>query len=645
MKTGNLSRFFRFLLGIGALGVSGGYAATTYYVSPLGDDAKNGRSWEQSVKSIQVALDKASVWGDVVVISNGTYKLDGSPLVACGNGVTIKSFTGNPHDVVVDAQEKSRCFYHGTYVTSSGTEASRNFHTIRGITFKGGVADGDGGGALLWSGGCVESCIFTNCTAMGHGGGVWLTDSIYHIRDTIVIDCHSEKNGGGICFNMGAKENASIDNCFVAHCTALSGGGICTSADIVSNVVVSACSATGNGGGILMNNAKDVLLCNSLVCGNSALDGGGGVLVDKWSSSVAIVDCTVSNNCIAPVATGGIGGAGVRFENSNESTSRHSVRNCLISENRGGSKSVYNGSGMAIYPCKNLSVLNSAVINNSGSAKVGMFFAAVGNIVVSNCVFSGNEQTVNARGGVFGAYNVTGPIEIIDSYIVDNKGLDDGGLIEFIESRKTETAWSLVFRNCLVARNDFANSFVYSYFYGIPDSAGGYPNVDVGFENCTFAANSAKSLMTFHLGSVYCQSQSNMHMLACALVGNSVQNPINSTWLKTGNLSYNLLTEAAYGTGNLVIDETCTQFAGFDAGDYRPVRGSQLLDKVPAQNWMGAGLKKGPHDLGRGYEIVPRAGYGVSVVRLDSSPRISGKAAEIGCCEYYLPPGMAVRIR
>jgi hypothetical protein len=300
---------------------------------------------------------------------------------------------------------------------------------------------------------------------------------------------------------------------------------------------------------------------------------------------------------------------------------------------------------MAIYPCKNLSVLNSAVINNSGSAKVGMFFAAVGNIVVSNCVFSGNEQTVNARGGVFGAYNVTGPIEIIDSYIVDNKGLNDGGLIEFIESRTTETAWSLVFRNCLVARNDFANSFVYSYFYGIPDSAGGYPNVDAGFENCTFAANSAKSLMTFHLGSVYCQSQSNMHMRACALVGNSVQNPINSIWLKTGNLSYNLLTEAAYGTGNLVIDETCTQFAGFDAGDYRPVRGSQLLDKVPAQNWMGAGLKKGPHDLGRGYEIVPRAGYGVSVVRLDSSPRISGKAAEIGCCEYYLPPGMAVRIR
>jgi hypothetical protein len=52
MKTGNLSRFFRFLLGMGALGVSGGYAATTYYVSPLGDDAKNGRSWEQSVKSI-----------------------------------------------------------------------------------------------------------------------------------------------------------------------------------------------------------------------------------------------------------------------------------------------------------------------------------------------------------------------------------------------------------------------------------------------------------------------------------------------------------------------------------------------------------------------------------------------------------------
>ena len=94
------------------------------------------------------------------------------------------------------------------------------------------------------------------------------------------------------------------------------------------------------------------------------------------------------------------------------------------------------------------------------------------------------------------------------------------------------------------------------------------------------------------------------------------------------------------GASNRNYDSSKPLFQDLLGGDLRPAENSQLLNGVPAAAWMGNWNEhSASRDLGAGYELRPVGTYGMDVVWTDTSPRLSGGAADIGCFERWMPPG------
>ena len=86
---------------------------------------------------------------------------------------------------------------------------------------------------------------------------------------------------------------------------------------------------------------------------------------------------------------------------------------------------------------------------------------------------------------------------------------------------------------------------------------------------------------------------------------------------------------------NIYYDSTKPLFVDLEHGDFRPAKGSQLRDVVPAAAWMGNGSKNSVLDMGSGFEVASVGRYGVTVNRVNAVPRLYGDAADIGCSEYW----------
>lgn len=86
-----LSEFFFIFFIQGLLGLQSAYAAT-YYVSPSGIDTNAGTSLLTPVKTINKALSKATLSGDVVYVLTGTYA---EVVNIVGNGITLSAYSDN----------------------------------------------------------------------------------------------------------------------------------------------------------------------------------------------------------------------------------------------------------------------------------------------------------------------------------------------------------------------------------------------------------------------------------------------------------------------------------------------------------------------------------------------------------------------
>ena len=60
---------------------------------------------------------------------------------------------------------------------------------------------------------------------------------------------------------------------------------------------------------------------------------------------------------------------------------------------------------------------------------------------------------------------------------------------------------------------------------------------------------------------------------------------------------------------------------------------------------MGDGRKNFVQDMGAGYVIGSLGKYGVTVGRLESKPRRSGSASDIGCSEFWFAPGLLLSVK
>ncbi len=260
-----------------------------------------------TVDELTTALASATD-GTVIELADGTYEL--SAKITLSSGVTIRSVSGRPEDVIIKPSAKCRPFD----MKHAGAELSGL--QIEGWTAGAGAGEEGGGGE-------------SDFTSKGGGGTV--TNCV--IRNGNPTDQNYNAQGGGICMKgPGLVTHCVITNNAIPH-TATYQNGI----------------NDGGGMGVYIDN-DDAIVRNCLIAGNTSLRKPNGTAVTGLQEGIMgavrinaglLESCTIAGNeslkCSGVYATGGI------------------VRNCLIGNNtttKGpDAYSVYAGNGSCFDYC------------------------------------------------------------------------------------------------------------------------------------------------------------------------------------------------------------------------------------------------------------------------------------------------------
>ena len=461
--------------------------------------------------------------------------------------------------------------------------------SFEGITFINGSASGNGGGVLATDKCTFDNCVVSNCTATGRGGGIYLsnTSGSSIISNCRIRNCSGDNRGGGLC--MECSTVCIVDNC-----------------DISGNTV-------------------------------SQVYGGGGI----FAKNVTIRNCTVTNNVCTYSGSGGTsGGSGIRLLDYG------AIDGCLVKDNTFENDCAdYNGGGSAVWLVNGASLVNSAIIGNSGSRSVGLQWTNCGGILVSNCLFKSNvarRTDANGRGGVLSLFSLTSDSLITDCRFIDNEAKAGGGLVEMrLDSGSKDAA--LTIRNCLMSGN-VQNAESGLFWLNSNKSASAHRFI---LENCTIVSNTIPSgPVVVPYWETDFTSRNFVFVKGCAILFNNGKAAFDDTYKASANVTYNCTELSGMSEGNRTYDSSKPLFEDLVNGNYRPAAGSQLLNAVPAAAWMGDGSKRSPsRDLGTWYELRTVGTYGVDVVWTDTVPRLHGTAADIGCFEYWMPPGLMLFVR
>ena len=260
--------------------------------------------------TIQDAVDDAQE-GDILILRPGTYQGDGNRDINFnGKSIILQSTDPEDEDII-----------QSTIMDCQGSEAQphRAFWfrrqedpnaIVQGITMTGGGGMYDGGAIKCFndSNPTIRNCFFTNNSASGMGGAIYIKNSSPVIDNcTFVGNIATDGYGGAIFSEHIYSEHSSnplITNCLITGNIAAGadhhGGGICFWGDqtggsdgLVLNCLVTANSADHRGGGLYAY-WSDPTYINCTVIGNWALEGGG--ICSFRESNPQVINCIVRDN-------------------------------------------------------------------------------------------------------------------------------------------------------------------------------------------------------------------------------------------------------------------------------------------------------------------------------------------------------------
>ena len=367
-------------------------AATTYYVSPAGNDSNAGTQ-AAPFHTIQTAINNA-VTGDTVTLADGTYTGPGDvDLDMSGKSLTINSMSGDPTTTTIDCGGTSAANHRAFYFHSNESAT-----VITGLTMQHSYEGGNdaNGGAVAIGSSCTVT--LTNCNfssnnmtarfAASNGGGM-SNYGIVTLNNCNFSNNTADSGQGGGYVNAGGFSNsgtATLTGCKFNSNTASAGGVVNNGMATLTNCTVSNNSGTGVVNGYIISltnctinnniggfsaggfsNKHNAVLTNCVIAGNSAQSSGAGVsYASSYSSSIfSMTGCTVSNN----VTTNGSGG-GIYSPSAGMT-----LTSCIISNN----KASRNGGG----------------IDNSGNST---------GLMLTNCLLTGNTASSGSGGGVENEY-------------------------------------------------------------------------------------------------------------------------------------------------------------------------------------------------------------------------------------------------
>ncbi len=656
-------------------------SATTWYVATDGtDDGTNdGKSAASPFASLAKAAESCAD-GDTIVFASGTYSFT-SRVSPSAQSLTIRSQTLDPTDVIFDGQGQAG------FLKLQGSDMG-----ILGITFQNARCDDSAAIVLKASNSVVSNCVFRNnhrVTATADawngemGGGLFCLSPGGKVQDCLFVGNSmtvrtDEKGdnaarGGGGCFKGVAlsgcafRGNAVTNDAPGTYGQMSAGGGAylsrctATECDFDGNAAVATTRSawSGWGGGVAIDGGS--VLSDSIVRNNSSSCAGGGVVLSDASRMTA---CTVSNNCVNTVQSSSYNmGGGVLLYGASEMANCHVVSNAID-----GAVS-YNGGGFAVCVGSGSRVLDCLVEGNSGNcAPVAFSTYASGSAmsVVSNCVIRENSSL-----GISGAFyafleRTDFSALVTDCWVVSNTcaTANNNCAIAYFGGYAGWGYSAQTFRNCLFRDNGAAadGKVVASLYSAQSDAADGSGSLPLNLEYCTFADNGSGTgdgAFFRELKTSASTSGTDFSVKGCVFVrsGGSGKNlfrnnePLTlSASVSNSYLCCTAIPASMADCGNILAggEGVDAKFADEAAGDCRPLVGSSLCDAGGAtEAWMGAGRRKGgPWDMGDGTFSVGRVGiYGVTVTRNNPHPRLAGGAPDIGCFEWWTPPGLVMTIR
>jgi parallel beta-helix repeat protein len=282
------------------LGMSSPLFAKVVYVSPQGDDLRDGLSWATAKRTVTAALQTA-LPGDQIWVRYGVYQ----ERITLKNGVALYGgFRGtesslaqrpafprpqpDPYETVLDGGQ-------GGSVVTSPTTANRAYR-LDGFTIRNGKAE-YGGGLYLTS--SANLLTLANCTISGnsarYGGGLFCYNSSPTLSGCTLSGNSARDEGGGV---YCASSSPTLSGCTLSgNYSASNGGGVScydNSSPTLSGCTLSGNSASNSGGGVYCASSSPTLSGCTLSGNNSAYDGGG---VSCWyNSSPTLSGCTLSGN-------------------------------------------------------------------------------------------------------------------------------------------------------------------------------------------------------------------------------------------------------------------------------------------------------------------------------------------------------------
>jgi len=207
MKALKLTGALFVLLAINAL------SATTIYVSPTGNDANLGTSWNSPFLTIGKAVSIAQT-NDIVLVTNGTYII--TKQIDITKPITLKSVNG-ANCTIIDGN------YPNT--TNRVIRLCAKTPVVDGFTIQNGYCretaggkwregawggSGCGGGVRIEYGGMIRNCIIKNNYAEWAGGGLYLYHGGNAYNCTIVNNGALTQGGGFLAYDVAGGE---VKNC------------------------------------------------------------------------------------------------------------------------------------------------------------------------------------------------------------------------------------------------------------------------------------------------------------------------------------------------------------------------------------------------------------------------------------------------
>ncbi|HEY3268604.1 MAG TPA: choice-of-anchor Q domain-containing protein [Armatimonadota bacterium] len=225
------------------------------FVKADGNDANDGSSWGNAMKTVQAAVSASAVLGGEVWVKAGVYP----ETITLGMAV-------------------------GIYGGFTGTESSRNQRPQPRLNAT--VLDGTGAGTSVVAvdPGSAPSTVVDGFTiqggaglaATGNGGGICSVNASPSIRNNLLRRNASAQFGGAIYISGGAP--VIEYNVMVGNNTGSAGGGLYlggTSATVTDNIMARNNSVYG--GGVFEESSASALIINNAIVENASNADGGGI--------------------------------------------------------------------------------------------------------------------------------------------------------------------------------------------------------------------------------------------------------------------------------------------------------------------------------------------------------------------------------